>query len=156
MLAATLGRHGSNGAFHDLEQSLLHAFARHVAGDGRVVGLAADLVDFVDIDDAALGAFDIVVGSLQQLEDDVLDVFAHVTRFGQGGGVGHGERHVQDAGQCLGQQRLAAAGGTDQHDVGLGQLDVAILAGRIDALVVVVDGDRQHLLGVALADDVIV
>jgi len=39
----------------------LHALARHVAGDRRIVGLAADLVDFVDIDDAALCALDIVV-----------------------------------------------------------------------------------------------
>ena len=53
-------------------------------------------------------------------------------------------------------KRLAAAGGADQHDVGLGELDVAVLAGLIDALVVIVDGDREHLLGVALADDVIV
>ena len=156
MLAAALRRHGGDRAFHDLEQGLLHAFARHVAGDGRIVGLAADLVDFVDIDDAALGPLDIVVGGLQQLEDDVLDVFADITGFGQGGGVGHGEGHVQDARQGLGQQGLAAAGGADQHDVGLGQLDIAVLAGRIDALVVVVDGDREHLLGVALADDIIV
>ena len=156
MLAAALGRNAGDGAFHDLEQGLLHALARHVAGDRGIVGLAADLVDFVDIDDAALGPLDIVVGRLQQLEDDVLDVFAHITRFGQRGGVGHGEGHIQDARQGLGQQRLAAAGGADQHDVGFGQLDIAILAGRVDALVVVVDGDGEHLLGVALADDIIV
>ncbi len=143
-------------AFHDLEQGLLHAFARHVAGDRGVVGLAADLVDFVDIDDAALRALDIVVGGLQQLEDDVLDVLADITGFGQRGGVGHGEGHVEDARQGLGEQGLAAAGGADQHDVGFGQFDVAVLAGRVDALVVVVDGDREHLLGVLLADDVIV
>src|SRR5262249_50103739 len=65
MLAAALRRHGSYRAFHDLQERLLHAFARYVAGDRRVVGLAADLVDLVDIDDAALGALDIVVGRLQ-------------------------------------------------------------------------------------------
>ncbi len=108
MLAAALRRHGGDGAFHDLQQGLLHALARHVAGDRRVVGLAADLVDLVDVDDAALGALDVVVGGLQQLEDDVLDVFAHVTGFGEGRGVGHRERHVDDSGQGLGQQRLAA------------------------------------------------
>jgi len=56
----------------------LHALARDVASDRGVVGLAADLVDLVDIDDTALGAFDIVVGRLQQLENDVLDVLAIV------------------------------------------------------------------------------
>ena len=41
MLAAALRRHGGDGAFHDLQQRLLHALARHVAGDRGVVGLAA-------------------------------------------------------------------------------------------------------------------
>src|SRR5882672_6553933 len=52
MLAATLRRNRVHRAFHDLQQRLLHALTRHVTGDRRVVGLAADLVDFVDIDDA--------------------------------------------------------------------------------------------------------
>src|SRR6266567_3725031 len=52
MLASALRRHRCDGAFHDLEQGLLHALARDVAGDRRVVGFAADLVDLVDIDDA--------------------------------------------------------------------------------------------------------
>jgi hypothetical protein len=92
-----------NRAFHDLQKRLLHALARHVAGDRRVVGLARDLVDFVDIDDAALRALDVVVGGLQQLEDDVLDVLADVTGFGQRRGVGHGEGHIDDAGERLGE-----------------------------------------------------
>jgi hypothetical protein len=83
MLASALRRHRRDGAFHDLEQRLLHALARHVAGDRGVVGLAADLVDLVDIDDAALGALDVVVGGLQQLEDDVLDVLADIAGFGE-------------------------------------------------------------------------
>src|SRR5262249_8389432 len=70
MLASALRRHRRDGAFHDLEEGLLYALARDVAGDRGVVGLAADLVDLVDIDDAALGALDVVVGGLQQLEDE--------------------------------------------------------------------------------------
>jgi hypothetical protein len=37
----------------------------------------------VDIDDPALGALDIVVGGLQQLEDDVFDVLADIAGFGE-------------------------------------------------------------------------
>src|SRR3546814_3600326 len=37
MLAAALRRHRGDGAFHDLQQRLLHALARHVAGDRGVV-----------------------------------------------------------------------------------------------------------------------
>jgi hypothetical protein len=51
MLAPALRRHGSDGAFHDLQQRLLHALARDVAGDRGVVGFARNLVDLVDIDE---------------------------------------------------------------------------------------------------------
>ena len=111
-----------------LQQRLLHALARHVARDRGVVGLARDLVDLVDVDDAALRLLDVVVALLQQLLDDVLDVLADVAGLGQRGGVGDGERHIQQARQRLGQQRLARAGRPDQQDVALGQLDFADLA----------------------------
>jgi hypothetical protein len=102
-----LGRHGCDRALHDLQERLLHALARHVAGDRRVVGLAGDLVDLVDVDDAALGALDVVVSRLQQLQDDVLDVLADVAGLGQRGGISYGKRNVEDARQRLGQQRLS-------------------------------------------------
>ena len=118
--------------------------------------LAGDLVDLVDVDDAALGALDVEVGGLDEVQQDVLDVLADVAGLGQRRGVGDGERHVEDLGQRAGQQRLAAAGGPDEQDVALLQLDVAAgwRAGA-DALVVVVDGDGEDLLGLLLADDVL-
>ena len=73
MLTAALRRHARDRALHDLEQSLLHAFARDVAGDRGIVGFAGDLIDLVDVDDAVLRALDVVVGGLQQLQNDVLD-----------------------------------------------------------------------------------
>ena len=152
MLAATLRRNRSDRAFHDLQKRLLNAFARNVAGDRGVVGLAPDLVDFIDIDDAALGALDIVVGGLQQLQDDVFDVFADVACFGERRGVGHGERHVDDARQRLGKIGLAAAGGANEQDVGLRQFDILVLGGVREALVMVMNGDRQDALGLPLAD----
>ncbi len=128
VLAAALRRHVGDRALDHLQQRLLHALARHVAGDRRVVGLARDLVDLVDVDDAALRLLDIVVAVLQQLQDDVLDVLADVAGLGQRGGVGDRERHVQHARQRLGEQRLAGAGGPDQQDVALGELDLVLLA----------------------------
>src|SRR5258708_33355808 len=61
MLAAALGRHRRHRAFDYLEQRLLDAFARHVARDRRVVTLARDLVDLVDVHDATLASLDVVV-----------------------------------------------------------------------------------------------
>ena len=118
--------------------------------------LRRDLVDLVDIDDAALRALDIVIGGLQQLQDDVLDVLADIAGLGQGRGVRHRERHVDDPRQGLGQQRLARPGRADQQDVRFGELDIVVLAAVRQPLVVVVHRDRQHPLGVVLADHVIV
>ncbi len=157
VLAPTLRRHRGGGALQDLQQRLLHALAGHVTGDRRVLALAGDLVDLVDVDDPGLGLLDVVVGGLDQLEEDVLDVLADVAGLGERGGIGDGERHVEHPGQRLRQQRLAAAGRAQQHDVRLGQLDVVVVRGaELHALVVVVDGDRQDLLGVVLPDDVVV
>src|SRR5208283_4747033 len=67
MFAPALRRNACDRAFHDLKQRLLHALARHVAGDRGIIGLAADLVDLVDVDNAALRPLDVIVRSLQQL-----------------------------------------------------------------------------------------
>ena len=157
MLAPALGRDVGLGAFDDLQQGLLHPFARHVAGDGGAVALAGDLVDFIDVDDALGRRLDVVVGILEQLDEDVFHVFAHVAGFGQGGCVGDGEGHLQHAGQGFRQQGLAAAGGADEQDVALFQLHLAAQGvGKEDPLVVVVHRHGQDLLGLVLADHVFV
>ena len=162
VLAAALRRNGGDRALEDLEQRLLHALAGDVAGDRRVLGLAGDLVDLVDVDDAGLGALDVVVGGLDELEQDVLDVFADVAGLGERRRVGHGERHVEPLREGLREVGLAAAGRADQQDVGLRDLDVVDDASAevdrgagADALVVVVDGDGEGALGGLLADDVL-
>ena len=157
VLAAALRRHVADRAFEHLQQGLLHALAGNVAGDADVLAGLGDLVDLVDVDDAALGRLDVEVGGVQQLQQQVLDVLADVAGLGQRGGVADGERHVEDLGQRAGQQGLAAAGRADEQDVALVHLDLAVaLVAQAQALVVVVDGDRQDLLGPVLADDVLV
>ena len=104
-----------------------------------------------------LGLLDVVVGGLDELQEDVLDVLADIAGFGERRRIGNGKGHVEHPGQGLGQERLAAAGRAEQEDVGLLQLDVTIgIAARLDPLVVVVDGDREDLLGPLLADYVVV
>jgi hypothetical protein len=130
VLAAALRRHRGHRALEDLEQGLLHALARHVARDARVLRLARDLVDLVDVHDAALALGDVEVTGLEQPHEDVLHVLAHVAGFGERGGVGDGERHVEDAGQRLREQRLADAGGAEEEDVRLVELDLPSRARR--------------------------
>src|SRR5205823_6506102 len=81
VLASTLGRNVANRPFQHLEQGLLDAFTAHVAGDADVLTGLGDLVDFVDIDDAALGGFDVKVSGVKQLQEKVFNVLADITGF---------------------------------------------------------------------------
>ena len=157
VLAPALRRNVGNRAFQNLQQRLLHAFAGDIARNRGVLVLAPDLVDLVDVDDAGLGARHVAVGGLQQLENDVFHILAHVAGFGQRGRIHDREGHVQHLGQRLRQQRLAGSGRANQQNVGLRQLDLAgALAVHVDALVVVVNGHRELLLRPLLADHVLV
>jgi hypothetical protein len=162
VLAAALGGDVRGGALDDLQERLLDALAGDVAGDGGVLALAGDLVDLVDVDDAALRALDVMVGGLEEADDDVLDVFADVAGLGEVGGVDDAEGDVEEAREGLGQEGLARAGGSDEEDVALEHLDVFVGAAAgeaevaLDALIVVMNGDREDLLGLGLRDDVVV
>jgi hypothetical protein len=70
--------------------------------------------------------------------------------------IRHGEGHVKNARERLREQRLAGSRGTYQQDVRLGEFNLVVLGLVMEALVVVVDGDRQHLLRMILANHVIV
>ena len=72
------------------------------------------------------GALDVVIRVLEQAQDDVLDVFAHVARLGQSRGIGDGERHVQNMRQRASEQSLAGAGGAEHENVALLNLDLGV------------------------------
>ena len=46
--------------------------------------------------------------------------------------------------------------GPNQQDVGLREFDIVVLGLMVEPLVVIVNGDREHLLGVILTDHVVV
>src|SRR5580704_15218523 len=121
--------------------------------DRGVLVLLSDLVDFVDINDPLLGLLDVAVGGLQQFQDNVFNVFTHVPGFGERGGIDNGEGHVKHSGKRLRQQGLTGAGGTNQQDIGLTELDIAGLFVEKNSLVVIVDGNGKLLFGAILADD---
>ena len=170
MFAAAGGRNACHRALKNLKQRLLNALARNIAGDGEVLGLAGDLVDLVHIDDAHLRALDIAIGGVDELEQDVLHVLAHVAGLGERGGVGNGKRHLEDTRKRLSQQRLTGTGGSQQQNVGLGELHLVHIAVELGAhavakgrnrgpaldhtAVVVVHGNRHGALGVLLAHNI--
>ena len=155
VLAAALRRDVRDRALNDFQQCLLHALAGDVARDGGVLALAGDLVDLVDIDDSALGELHVVIRRLKQAEQNVFHIVADVARLGEGRRVRDGERHLQNAGERLGKERLAAASGAEEQDVALLQLHL-VVAAEEDAFIVVVDGHGQRDLGRLLPDDILV
>src|SRR5262249_17968454 len=84
VLPAALWRHVRHAPFDDLEERLLDALAGDIPRDAGVVALARDLVDLVDVDDPPFGLLDVEVGGLDEVEEDVLDIFADVSRLGEG------------------------------------------------------------------------
>ena len=125
MLAAALRRHIAHCAFENLQERLLDAFSGDVARDAHVLRLAADLVDLVDVNDAHLGALDIVIRILKKPQNDVLDILADIARFGDRRRIRDAKRNIQDARQRAGQKRLSRAGGSDQKDIALLNFDVS-------------------------------
>jgi hypothetical protein len=135
---------------------LLDAFPGNIARNRRVFVLAADLIDFVYIDDARLSALDVATGVLDQTKDNVFDVFTNISRLGQRRGVHDGERDAQQARQRLRQEGFARPRRSNQQDVRFLQFDVGLLPRQLNPLVVVVYGDRKLLLRFILADDVLI
>src|SRR5213592_1588257 len=72
------------------------------------------IFDFVDVNDANLRSFHVVIRILKEPQDDVFDVFADVAGFGQRCRVSNAKRHVQDPGKCLGKQCFAGASRSDE------------------------------------------
>ena len=140
MLASALRRHGCRCPLKNLEKPLLNALPRDISCDGGVLRFTRNLIDLVDVDDAALCLLDVVIRRLNQLQQDVLDILADIACLRERGRISDGKRHIQDACQRLRQQRLAAARGADHEDVRLAQLHIpAFSLTGMNTLVVIVD-----------------
>ena len=170
MFAATLRGNVAHRALKNLEKSLLNPLARNVTCDGDVLGLARNLVDLVDVDDAHLGPTDIEFCSLEQSQDDVLNILSDITGFCDDRGIGDGEGNIEHLGQSLGQEGLATAGRSEEQDVALLDLHrIRVVDGRREGfatrrrsigcqnpLVMVVNRDAEGALGSVLTDDMLV
>ena len=170
MLAATGRRNAGHRALKNLKQRLLHTLARDIAGNGEVLGLAGNLVNLVHVDNAHLSALNVAISGVDELEQDVLHILAHVTGLGKRGGVGDGKRHLENAGERLGEQGLTGTGGTEQQNIGLGELHLVHIGVELrahavvksghrgaaldHAAIVVVHGHRHGALGVLLPHDI--
>src|SRR5437762_2143677 len=103
MLAAALRRNIAHAAFQNFQKRLLNSFAGDIACNAHVVSLATDLIDLVDINDADLRSFDVIIGILQESQNNVFNIFADITGFRQGRRVGDTKGYIQNPRQRLSQ-----------------------------------------------------
>ncbi|MPM17189.1 hypothetical protein SDC9_63577 [bioreactor metagenome] len=158
MLPPSLGRYGCIGTLDDLQQSLLYTLTADVAGDGGVFPLLGDLVDLIDEDDAVLCSLYVVIGVLNQFEQDILHILTHISSLGKGGGIGDGKGNLQLLCQGGGKQRLSGSGRSDHENVGLIQFHTLFrnLFLELHPLVVVVHCHGKDTFCVILANDIFI
>ena len=129
-----------------------------VGRDGVVgAGLAGNLVELIEVDDAVLGLLNVLVGRVVEVADGDFDIGADEAGLREARGIRDGEWHVEELREVREQCRLAAAGRAEHDDVRLLNLRaVVVRVAVLHALVVVVDGDGEDLLRAVLVDDVLI
>src|SRR5688500_5763137 len=117
MLSPPLRRDGCNGSLYQLQQGLLHPLAGNVARDRRVIRLPRNLVDLVDIDNALLSLFGVVVTFLKQFLDYVFNILADIARLGESCRVCHNKRDGEQPRKRLCEQGLTRTRRSDKQDI---------------------------------------
>ena len=155
VLPSAVGRHVGDRSFQDLQQRLLHALAADIPGNGWIFAAAGDLIDLIHIDDPPLRPFHVVVRRLNEPQENVFHILAHISGLGQGRGIRNGKGHVQRPCQRLCQRCLSHTGGTQQQHIAFAQLRIG-LAAVINALIVIIHRHGQGDLCFVLSDDVFI
>ena len=94
MLPSSLRRHIRYRSLQDLQQSLLDPLAGNIPGNRGVFRFSGDLIDFIHIDDAALGPLHIEIRGLDQAQQNIFHILAHIAGLRQGGSVCDSKGHV--------------------------------------------------------------
>ena len=140
-----------------LKSKMFSSAPAHITADH--VSRGGDLVDFVDVDDAVLGARDVAVRFLHQLADQILDVAAHVAGLAEFGRVGFDKRNTDKVGDVAHEVSFTDAGRTGDDHILLGVFDrrrfatVGAVTQKFRVVVMVADRDGEDLFGFVLLDD---
>ena len=155
MLTAALRRYRCLGPFDYLKERLLDSLARNITGDRDILSLPGYLVYLINIDYSKLCPLDIIIGSLYKLEQNVLNILAHITCLRERCRIRYTEWNVDYLGQGLSQQCLSRARRAEHYDIALLELDIIVFLCR-HPLVVIVNGYGQYLLGFFLPYNILI
>ena len=156
MFPAPFGRNVRHGSLYYLQKGLLDPLAGHIAGNGRAVQFPGDLVDFINVYDALTCGLNVIIGHLNQVQDDIFHVFAYISRLCKCGGISDRERDFQDLGEGLRQKGFTAACGSDQEDVAFLDLNPFHVYLGIYPFVVVMNRHGKDLLWLVLFNHILV
>src|SRR5215467_12284688 len=131
---------------------MLDAFPR---GAPRPAFARLELVDLIDEDNAALRLVDVAIGFVDQPLQNGVDLLVDVAGLRERGRLRSHERDVEEARKRFAHQGLARSGGPDEKNVALGDPHMIALRPG-DLLEMRIDGHRDDLLGLFLADHVLV
>ena len=154
MFPAALRRHITHGTFQDFQESLLDAFSANVARNGWIFRFPGYFIDFININNTAFCPLNIKICCLNQAEQDVFYIFAHITSFCQRCSVRNGKRNVQQTRKCLRQQRFTHTCRTKQKHIAL--IDFYVVLAVINTFIMVVYGHRKSNFCIVLADDIFI
>ena len=116
-----------------------------------------DFINLVYVDDALFGSFDVKIGILKKAKDNILDVFADISRFRQCGGIDDSKGDVEELSERTGDECFAGACGAKEQNIGLIILKLFIFLLVVHhPLIVVIDGDGNYSLGSLLPDDILI
>ena len=152
MLSSSLRRYICHRAFQNFKQRLLYSLSGNVPRDGNIFSFLGDFVYFVDVHNAALRSFQIVIRVLYQLQQDVFHILADIARFRQRRGVRHRKGYVENTRKRLCQQSFSAAGRSEHENIALFKLHAVVFRlvfGGIHSLIMIVNRNRQRFLALS-------
>ena len=159
MLSAALRGHIRRRAFDDLQKRLLNALARYVARDRNVLALSCNLIDLVDINNAALRLFDVVIGVLNKFQENIFNVLADVARLRERRCIARRKRHVQNFSEGTREKRFTASRRSQKQNIALFDFHIVLVLSRrkrIDTLIMIVHRHGENLLRLILPDNILI
>ena len=157
MLSSALRRNTCYRSFNNLQQCLLNTFTGYITGNGYILTLLADLIDFINIDNAILRTFNIIICCLNQFQKNILDIFADITCFRKRCRICNCKRHVNDLGKCLCKICLTGTCGTDHDNIAFLKLHIIGRSFRCHyTLIVIIYGHCKNFLCFFLPNNIII
>ena len=147
------------GLLHGLEQCTLYAGTGYIGTDQIATG--GDFVNFIDVDNAVLRKFNIVVRFSNQIPHKILDIAADITGFAEFGGIPFDKRHADFVGNQLNDIGFAHTGRTDHEHIVFDATDhgtnaMGAFLQALDTIEMGADLGGQNGLGIILFDHILV